>query len=174
METTIHFKSLVNSSWAIRVDKIETCRRKSLIEVSAMRTGSLKFQRLEQGLLKQEINTKRKTPYLFIRRKIWIYWSKSCTFCFSKFKQKVKSPKIRKTPIHEVTGVVILFFNNNFNNKVDKISFHLINLFVCLFRLFKSQVNSYVVAGRSVHLTTLYWASLNKQFTSTSCTFFCL
>ena len=32
-----------------------------------------------------------------------------------------------------------------------------------------------VMAGRSVHLTTLFsWASLYKQLTSTSCTYFCL
>ena len=32
-----------------------------------------------------------------------------------------------------------------------------------------------VMAGRSVHLTTLFsWASLNKQLTSTLCTYFCL
>ena len=32
-----------------------------------------------------------------------------------------------------------------------------------------------VMAGQSIHLTTLSsWASLNKQLTSTSCTYFCL
>ena len=34
-------------------------------------------------------------------------------------------------------------------------------------------VNSYGHAGTSVHLTTLFsWGSLNKQLTSTSCTYF--
>ena len=51
-------------------------------------------------------------------------------------------------------------------------------LFVCLFCCFTSQVNSYymVMAGLSVHRTTtlFYWASLNKQLTSTLSTYFCL
>ena len=39
-------------------------------------------------------------------------------------------------------------------------------LFVCLFAL-RPKSTAMVIAGRSVHLTTLFsWASLNKQLTS--------
>ena len=39
-------------------------------------------------------------------------------------------------------------------------------LFVCLVAL-RPKSTAMVIAGRSVHLTTLFsWASLNKQFTS--------
>ena len=74
---------------------------------------------------------------------------------------------------------VSLAFNNiNVVNKVlngyKNLKFHLkleLNcLFVCLFCSFTSQVTAMVMAGRSVHLTT--WASLSKQLTSTSCTYF--
>ena len=50
---------------------------------------------------------------------------------------------------------------------------------ICLFGLMLNvPVNSYgyigmVILGRSVHVTTLFsWASLTKQLTSTSCTYF--
>ena len=44
----------------------------------------------------------------------------------------------------------------------------------CLF-VFYVPVNSYGHAGRSVYLTPLFsWASLTKQLTSTSCTYFSL
>ena len=40
------------------------------------------------------------------------------------------------------------------------------DLFVCLFAL-RPKSTAMVIAGRSVHLTTLFsWASLNKQLTS--------
>ena len=45
-------------------------------------------------------------------------------------------------------------------------------LFVCLFVGLCPKSTTMVMAGRSVHLTTLSWASLNKQLTSTSCTNF--
>ena len=45
-------------------------------------------------------------------------------------------------------------------------------LFVCFVAL-RSKSTAMVMAGRSVHLTTLFsWASLNKQLTSTSCSYF--
>ena len=45
-------------------------------------------------------------------------------------------------------------------------------LFVCLVAL-RPKSTAMVIAGRSVHLTTLFSsASLNKQLTSTSCTYF--
>ena len=45
--------------------------------------------------------------------------------------------------------------------------------FVCLFCCFKSQVNSYGNGGMvSSPNHTFSWASLNKQLTSTSCTYF--
>ena len=45
-------------------------------------------------------------------------------------------------------------------------------LFVC-FAALSPKSAAMVMAGRSVHLTTLFsWASLNKQLTSTSCTHF--
>ena len=44
--------------------------------------------------------------------------------------------------------------------------------FVCLFCWFRSQVNSYGMAGRSVHLTTFPWAGLTKRLTSNLCTNF--
>ena len=45
-------------------------------------------------------------------------------------------------------------------------------LFVCFVAL-RLKSTAMVMAGRSVHLTTLYsWASLNKHLTSTSCTYF--
>ena len=45
-------------------------------------------------------------------------------------------------------------------------------LFVCFVAL-RLKSTAMVMAGRSVHLTTLFsWASLNKQLTSTSCTYF--
>ena len=44
--------------------------------------------------------------------------------------------------------------------------------FVCFVAL-RPKSTAMVMAGRSVHLSTLYyWASLNKQLTSTSCTYF--
>ena len=46
-------------------------------------------------------------------------------------------------------------------------------LFVCLFCCFMSQVSSYGHWGRvSSPNHTFSWASLNKQLTSTSCTYF--
>ena len=46
-------------------------------------------------------------------------------------------------------------------------------LFVCLFCCFTSQVNSYGHCGTvSSPNHTFSWASLNKQLTSTSCTYF--
>ena len=46
-------------------------------------------------------------------------------------------------------------------------------LFVCLFCCFTSQVNSYGHCGTvSSSSHTFSWASLNKQLTSTSCTYF--
>ena len=46
-------------------------------------------------------------------------------------------------------------------------------LFVCLFCCFTSQVNSYGHCGTvSSPSHTFSWASLNKQLTSTSCTYF--
>ena len=52
-------------------------------------------------------------------------------------------------------------------------SFVSIYSFVCLFCCFTSQVNSYG-HGRTVSLPnhTFSWASLNKQLTSTLCTYF--
>ena len=45
-------------------------------------------------------------------------------------------------------------------------------LFVCFVAL-RPKSTAMVIAGQSVHLTTLFsWASLNKQLTSTSCTYF--
>ena len=45
-------------------------------------------------------------------------------------------------------------------------------LVVCFVAL-RPKSTAMVMAGRSVHLTTLFfWASLNKQLTSTSCTYF--
>ena len=46
-------------------------------------------------------------------------------------------------------------------------------LFVCFVAL-RPKSTAMVIAGRSVHLTTLFffWTSLNKQLTSTSCTYF--
>ena len=45
-------------------------------------------------------------------------------------------------------------------------------LFACFVAL-RPMSTAMVMAGRSVHLTTLFsWASLNKQLTSTSCTYF--
>ena len=45
-------------------------------------------------------------------------------------------------------------------------------LFVCFVAL-RPKSTAMVIAGRSVHLTTLFsWASLNKQVTSTSCKYF--
>ena len=44
--------------------------------------------------------------------------------------------------------------------------------FVCLVAL-RPKSTAMVMAGQSVHLTTLFsWASLNKQLTSTSSTYF--
>ena len=49
-------------------------------------------------------------------------------------------------------------------------------LFVCLFVCFVAlcpKSTAMVMAGRSVHITTLFsWASLNKRVTSNSCTYF--
>ena len=48
-------------------------------------------------------------------------------------------------------------------------------LFVCLFCCFTSQVNSYGHGGMvNSPNHTFYWACLNKQLTSTSCTYFLL
>ena len=45
-------------------------------------------------------------------------------------------------------------------------------LFVCFVAL-RPKSTAMVMAGRSVHITALFfWASLNKQLTSTSCTYF--
>ena len=48
--------------------------------------------------------------------------------------------------------------------------------FVCLFVCFvalRPKSTAMVIAGRSVHLTTLFsWAGLNKRLTSNSCTYF--
>ena len=42
-----------------------------------------------------------------------------------------------------------------------------------VFAALRPKSTATVIAGRSVHLTTLfYWASLNKQLTSISCTYF--
>ena len=49
----------------------------------------------------------------------------------------------------------------------------IVDLFVCLFCCFTSQVNSYGHCGTvSSPNHTFSWASLNKQLTSTSCTYF--
>ena len=46
--------------------------------------------------------------------------------------------------------------------------------FVCFVAL-RPKSTAMVIAGRSVHLTTLFsWAGLNKRLTSNSCTYFCL
>ena len=46
-------------------------------------------------------------------------------------------------------------------------------LFVCFVAL-RPKSTAMVMAGQSVHLTTLFsWAGLNKQLTSTSCTYLC-
>ena len=49
-------------------------------------------------------------------------------------------------------------------------------IFVCLFVCFvalRPKSTAMVMAGQSFHLTTLFsWASLKKQLTSTSCTYF--
>ena len=46
-------------------------------------------------------------------------------------------------------------------------------LFVCFFFALHPKSTAMVMAGRSVHLTTLFvWASLNKRLTSTLCTYF--
>ena len=46
-------------------------------------------------------------------------------------------------------------------------------LFVCLFVALRPKSTAMIIAGRSVHLTTLFsWASLNKRVTSNSCTYF--
>ena len=71
----------------------------------------------------------------------------------------------------------------NFNHKVNFKDFLYQTLcvfsqmkdFVCLFVCFvalRPKSTAMVIAGRSVHLTTFSWASLNKQLTSTSCTYF--
>ena len=45
-------------------------------------------------------------------------------------------------------------------------------VFVCFVAL-RPKSTAMVMAGRSIHLTTLFsWASFNKQLTSTSCTYF--
>ena len=45
-------------------------------------------------------------------------------------------------------------------------------LFVC-FNALRPKSTAMVMAGRSVHLTTLFfWAGLNKRLTSNSCTYF--
>ena len=49
-----------------------------------------------------------------------------------------------------------------------------VKLIVCLFVFaLRPKSTAMVIAGRSVDLTTLFsWASLKKQLTSTSCTYF--
>ena len=52
------------------------------------------------------------------------------------------------------------------HSKIDKTKILMTNGFVCLFAL-RPKSTAMVIAGRSVHLTTLFsWASLNKQLTS--------
>ena len=49
------------------------------------------------------------------------------------------------------------------------------NYNIVCFVAFRPKSTAYVVAGRSVNLTTLFsWVCLNKRLTSTSCTYFCL
>ena len=51
-------------------------------------------------------------------------------------------------------------------------SCYVLVLFVCFVAL-RPKSTAMVMAGQSVHLATLFsWASLNKQLTSTSCTYF--
>ena len=56
------------------------------------------------------------------------------------------------------------------NSEKNKQIFEVLCLFVCLFVCFvalRPKSTAMVIAGRSVHLTTLFsWASLNKQLTS--------
>ena len=58
-----------------------------------------------------------------------------------------------------------------------KIGKMMTNTLFCLFVYFvalRPKSTAMVMAGRSVHLTTLFsWTSLNKQLTSTSCTSAC-
>ena len=57
----------------------------------------------------------------------------------------------------------------NFLNKNGKVQ----NRWVCLFCCFMSQVNSYGHGGTVSSPNLIFsWASLNKQLTSTSCTYF--
>ena len=52
------------------------------------------------------------------------------------------------------------------------VNMHIVCLFVCFVAL-RPKSTAMVIAGQSVHLTTLFsWASLNKHLTSTSCTYF--
>ena len=59
---------------------------------------------------------------------------------------------------------------SQFIQEKNLISMILFCLFVCLFVCFvalRPKSTAMVIAGRSVHLTTLFsWASLNKQVTS--------
>ena len=68
--------------------------------------------------------------------------------------------------IHDSYIIKFDFMNNPFA--------YLVLAFVCFVTL-RPKSTAMVMAGRSVHLTTLFfWASLNKQLTSTSGTYFCL
>ena len=51
--------------------------------------------------------------------------------------------------------------------------FHNIHYGDVCFVALRPRSTAMVIAGRSVHLTSLFsWATLNKQLTSTSCTYF--
>ena len=69
---------------------------------------------------------------------------------------------------------VVLVLKCLLRRKTLKILSDGLGLFVCFVAL-RPKSTAMVMAGRSVHLTTLFsWASLNKQLTSTSCTYFLL
>ena len=71
-----------------------------------------------------------------------------------------------QSPLEHLFYFYFLFFINNDGPQVHWMSKFPIYLFVCLFALHPKST-AMVIAGRSVHLTTLFsWASLNKQLTS--------
>ena len=54
----------------------------------------------------------------------------------------------------------------------DQTALGVVCLFVCFVAL-RPKSTAMVIAGRSVHLTTLFsWAGLNKRLISNSCTYF--
>ena len=74
---------------------------------------------------------------------------------------------------HEVCEISVQICNLKNWTPVTFIGFHVFPRLFVYFVALRPKSTAMVIAGRSVHLITLFsWAGLNKRLTSNSCTYF--